>query len=206
MTERPAGLWRLSLRELLVVVVLLAVVCVALKSATPLLADLCTTAVLLVMATMTILALIGRGRWQAFAIGFVIWGLLFWVASWQAVRGPGNLLPTDAFADWAHQRVAVPYDFDPETGTILGPTAGRDNREGPTAEVELSTSFPSMPFSSPFSPEILREVELPGEVEFASILDVGWTLALAYLGGRFAVWVYQRRVSQQGINSEGQPL
>ncbi|WP_425396188.1 hypothetical protein [Aeoliella sp.] len=197
MTESPNKWWRISLRELLIGVALLAIACTLLKFASPLLAGIVTSISALVAAVMVVFAVLDRGRWQAFAIGFITWCSIYGLLSSQT----SSQLPTHSITNWAHRQVAVLHDYDFQAGEILGPYVGQLGEEATSesdAAANVQQAFPSGLSTEADSVVLMSsKVPVPRYDEFAIVFEALWMLFFAYLGGKFAVWVYLRRMARE---------
>lgn len=212
MTETSPGSRRPSLRQLLVFIVLLAVAWAALKFASPLLAGMVTTVALLVCGVMAVYAFVDRGRRQAFAIGFTVVAVGFTYAV-HTYDDENNLraLPTTQLLQWLHGQMAAEWMVDPSTGERVRrrhppePEAASIYYGGSSPPLPdfMSDSSTTSPYTRPFGARQGNVVAryFPGIQEFVAVGNSLWALLLAYLGGKFAVWVYARRIERESGSS-----
>lgn len=210
-----------SLRELLGVIAFLAVACAAMVHPTELWVTVLATFVMIVGAIAIILAAILRGRTQAFAIGFAA-VLACYLLGVQNTRPPyivstlgttrfvdsQGRLPTSILLANLWWRMRTPYYFDGENRPI-------EPYDGTLEEVESrragrftagSAIKPPSSFGQPGGPTVYNVSLFP---ILQTVLNVGhllFALAFGYLGGKFAVWVYLRRVSREDNSIEATQL
>ena len=186
-------MWRLSLREMLVLVAIVALAIVSLAYAS-LWWRLGVVSLILVLFTVTAIeAFVDRGSRQAFAIGMLVTlviyaGLIAYGRRDSSVEGDFSLygqMPTSRLLRLGHQGIATQRyvnartgeelpDFDPQTDR-----AAQGGRRFSRGEI------------------IAQRVDTPPANEFMKIGHCWWGLLLGYLGGMFAAYVYLRRVKEQ---------
>lgn len=182
-----ATLFRLSLRELFVLVACVALAVVSLKYASDMWMAAVAALTMISCFAALIVAVVDRGPRQAFAIGFslvaigytglLISGLQKDVEyNFASGRLPTTLLLRRAYANlrapkWTdpNTREPMPNDEALAQRNLVGATSGGPAGNGPYL------------------------VNYPKEAVFMPIGHCWWTLALAYAGGRFAGHVYLRR-------------
>lgn len=185
--------WRLSLRQLLLFVALLAVACSALQFANEWwkLGLFCFTT-LFFMAT-AVEAIVSRGVRQSFAIGFVICGGIYLVLI--ALLGRGELyqfesgqLPTAQLLRELHTLISGTVYVSAETGERIAESQLTEGQAKLTRNVQTFGSAST--FQQPVWTPLYR-------LEPATFLFVGqclWTLLIACLGGLYGRYAYLRRV------------
>jgi hypothetical protein len=170
---------RISLRELLLLVTLVALAIASLKYASELWLAIVAGLAMIAFFVTGIVAVVDRGPRQAFAIGFALtmiaYGLM--LTSGQNTQGPrGNVsskniefhpwkgrLPTTRLLRYAHMVVNEPQQ-----------------------ETWGGGGFPMR----------TTMVEHPRREVFMPVGHCWWALLLGYLGGRFALFVYVRRMRE----------
>jgi hypothetical protein len=192
-------MWRLSLRELLALVALVALAIVSLKYASSAWQIGLTSIVLIVFVGAAILAFVDRKSSQAFAIGMVLtmtiyasliaWGRLSSSNSSNREYTTSGRLPTTRILRMLHEGFARQYWVDPQTGDEIPGFA--PNQDAPSVERRRA--------SSRQTPATIaaRRAEAPSTDAFLRIGHCWWSLLLGYAGGRFARFVYLRRTREQ---------
>ena len=212
MTESPHRSRRPSLRQLLVVVVLLAAAWAALKFASPLLAGVVTAVALLVCGVMAVYAFVERGRRQAFAIGFTVIAAGFtYVQNAYDDGSRYGVMPTEQLLTLLHRQMATKWMYDLSTGERVrrmqpsdaSPGSSYDGDSALPAPTFMTPTSPISPVTLPFGnpPGTLAAGAYPSIMDFIAVGNSLWTLLLAYLGGKFAVWVYARRIERESGSS-----
>jgi hypothetical protein len=200
--------FRISLRELLVLVALLAVAFVLLKFASPLTAVIVASIAMIVCGAMAVMAFVERGSRQAFAIGFTVIAVAFFYSlNSQGIGNPYNVFPAERALTFLHRHLATRWIHDSITGERLRPVL-------PT-ELEAGSSQPSraelmdnpdlfVSRSAPFGAQSPPTNVLyhPSIRHFISVGNSLLTLLFAYLGGKLAVWIYHRRVARECDNAK----
>lgn len=161
----------LSLRELLALVAFVAVACAALKFASYIWLTLVASVAFVCFSVAIILAIFQRGPQQAFAIGFAVMGigylvLVFYV--WEQKEG-------SQYVRW--------YDGALGTTELLELLYGVIAVERPARNVGGLSAGPVM-------------IPHPEHQTYLRVGQTLWSLTLAYLGGRFARFVWQRRAEE----------
>ena len=175
---------RLSLREMFMLVALVAVAIVSLSYANEIWHIVVALLALLVFIGAMISAVIDRGSRQAFAIGMLLammtYGVVFSVGlfRYNLVSGPlrgGGSLPTTRLLVHMYAGLQETRWFDPTTGEEV---RGFDPAQQTMARP-------------------LRNEQVPSERTFMAVGHAWWALFIGYLGGRFARFVYARRSTQE---------
>jgi hypothetical protein len=188
--------FRVSLRELFVLVAAISLAIVSLKYASPIWQGIVG---LIAMFTAIVVVMIGvfdRGPRQAFAIGFaiVIFSYALLVVNGQKIdnlepspnvelntyRGH---LPTSLILDCLYKALEHSTYLDASTGKIipeLGPATVHINSFGQATAAGRA----------------VISQELPPSGNFMPVGHIWWALLLGYIGARFARFVYVRRTVQ----------
>jgi len=188
--KRPS-LFRLSLRELLAIVVFFGVACIALKFANEVWLSVIAFATLLIFLAAVITAIIDRGNRQAFAIGVVICC---------SVYGAMVMLSRSD----SRYREFDPYDGNLPTTKVLLPLFKAIVWNRPTQDTGgmVSAGMSSAGVSSMmmmgngFGTNLVAPQEVPDRYTFMTIAHLLWALLLGAVGGHFARFVYSRRVAE----------
>lgn len=177
-----ATMFRLSLRELLMLVALVASATASLKYASQLWLALVAGVTTVAFCAALIVAAVDRGQRQAFAMGFALTMIAY----------GATLMTGDRTVGFGGNMHSKNIEFDPWEGRL--PTtrllryvhiAVNENRQ--------------VPMSQPFGGATTRLVEIPPREVFMPIGHCWWALLLAYVGGRFAATVYMRRTREQQL-------
>ncbi len=196
-------MFRISLRELFVVVAVRAVALVSLIYASDMWLTITLSVASLTLLVVAIVSAVDRGPRQAFALGFVAtmltYGLFLFIEPQVADQGEFDLwsghLPTTKLLRYAHLVVQDVHCYDSSTGKEL---------------VGFDPANPSIPISDGFSsggsfgggfgnggapakPRAMQFVS-PAQDAFARIGHLWWALLLGYVGGRIGRFVYTPRV------------
>jgi hypothetical protein len=177
-----AALFRLSLRELLVLIAVTALAIVSLRYASAWWEALMFVVTLMLFVAMVIVALVGSGAVQAFAIGMTVAMSAYIVA-------------------WYHRPPDDPRHLGMLTNHLLVRlqtmihSATRDVRYVDSNGREIVDFDPSRRgFGQPGAPrQGVYTQRLPQLRYFLPIGHCWWVLLLGYIGGRFARVVYLRR-------------
>lgn len=178
-------LFRLSLRELLVLIALAATAIVSLQFASAGWVTVVAGIILAAFAMAVIVALVDRHARQAFAIGFatsmVVYGVvlagLCFNSAWASLEfnPDAGMLPTTRLLKVAYAAVVKTRWVDFRTGQEV-PDYDQQN-PGPNAQyISLD--------------------ERPVRYTFMLIGHCWWALVLGYLGGWFGRFVYLRRIRE----------
>ena len=178
--------FRLSLREVLLLVSFFAVACVALKYANEWWWLALSSCVLLGFLTAVVAALVDRGSRQAAAIGFAvcvgIYGILFWagptISGTQQSRelDPySGQLPTTRIMQPLFEAIVTHAFYDMNTGQVI---ANYDVRRSE-------------------APGVVGSRESPDRGQFMAISHLLWALLLGYFGAGVASVFYARRNQEQ---------
>lgn len=192
------GLFSLSLRELLALVAFAGLACVSLKFANDWYwVGLSSVAMMSFMAAVVV-ACVGRGEGQAFAIGFLICltlygGFLLFAGRERELNIYAGTMPTtrlmrtvyDAIATKEYLVIGNIFATEAEAAAYLAKFQASlgDGPADPDARA-FALSFASRGVETSTKPDILN---------YTSIAHLWWAMLLSYLGGRFARWVYARR-------------
>jgi hypothetical protein len=176
------ALFRLSLRELLLLIAMVAVAIASMKYASPAWRTCVYTITMAIIMWAAVIAVIDRGPRQAFAIGIVllmvIYGVLF-INGTRLSEGNRELdlqygrLPTSRVVKYLFPPTETVQWYDGRTGQLLANYDPANPPPGPQA----------------FS----RTRRTPDPQTLMAIAHCWWALLLGYLGGRFARVVYLRR-------------
>jgi hypothetical protein len=195
-----AVLFRLSLRELFVLVALVALATVSLKYASEQWLALIAAITMVVCFAALIVAVVDRGSRQAFAIGFSLVAVGYTALligslqkdaeyNFSSGRMPTTLLLRNMYFSLRTPKWTDPNTLEPMSNdealaqrSLLGANSG--GRRGSS----LLGANPGGPRGN--GPYL---VNYPKESAFMPLGQCWWTLALAYVGGRFARHVYVRR-------------
>jgi hypothetical protein len=189
------GMVRLSLRQVLALVALAAVVLVSLKYASDGWLGAVGTLAAVAFCLAAITALVDRGPRQAAAIGFlVVAGLYGYLVMSYAtsVRSEFGLhsgrFPTTLLLRYAYLVVEDGVWMDSETGQEL---PNFDPAKQPQRTKIVGNSV--VPID--------EFVERPPEGTFVRVGHLWWMLLLGYAGGRFATFVYGRRRRDETVRA-----
>lgn len=189
-------LFRLSLREMLVLVTLAALAIVSLKYASDLWLAVIAALTMILCFVALIIAAIDRGGRQAFAIGFSLVAIGYWGIIINGARtGPDNgrialnfssgRLPTTVLLGRLYSAVREAHWFDPNTHEeVFG------YRPDETRSLLPGRGGP------PFAPAPYLS-NVPKQQDFMPIGHCWWAILLGYVGGYFGRFVYLRRVQEQ---------
>jgi hypothetical protein len=177
-----AALFRLSLRELLLLIGIVAAAIASMKYASPAWRTCVYTVAMAIFMWAAVVAVIERGPRQAFAIGMallmVIYGVLFISAP---RRREGNLELDIEYGRLPTSR-AVKHLFPPSE--TIEWTDARTLKELPNYD-------PANP--PPGIQAFSQTRRTPDPPTLMAIAHCWWALLLGYIGGRFARVVYLRR-------------
>lgn len=185
-------LFRLSLRELLVLIALAAMAIVSLQFASATWETVVATIAVVALTIAAIVSLVDRQARQAFAIGFVVSMIVY------ALLLSGGLLASRNGN----------LEFNPDTGRLpttrlLRPVFAAvaqsrwiDFRTGQ----ELLDYDPQNPGPND---QFVSQDERPERAAFMRIGHCWWALVLGYLGGWFARFVYLRRIGAASTLASG---
>ena len=176
-----SGLLRFSIRQLLIWTAVIALGCVALRSASAGWVAAILAIVLLILATATLLAVFRQGADRAQWIGFGVFGWLYWLLlMFGQLDGPGQLDNPFWPRNFATAKLsALLYDrlySEPRTHYGMG---GADSMMGPMS------GMGGMPGSGSVS-----AITGPSRADFINVAHSLWTLLLAACGGWLARWIY----------------
>ena len=191
-------MFRLSLRELLVFVALVACALASLRFASDGWLQIVVGITMLVFFAMLIRAAVDRGPRQVFALGFVLVMASYGIIIMQSPGTGGVLNESREFDPW---RGRLPT-------TRLLRYAKRAFDDSKWIDDITGQEIPDYDPSSAVGPNIplpgfggVHYREVPPREFFFPIGHCWWTLLLGYLGGRFAMFVYARRIDPQAAPS-----
>jgi hypothetical protein len=173
-------MFRLSLRELLTIVAFVAIGIASLKYANDFWLAVVAAVTMLSFFAVTIVAIVDGGPRQAFAIGFALTMLAYGLI----------LLTGRTTLGFGGNSYSKNIEMDPYDGRL--PTT-RMLRYVHIAVTETQEAV----VGSPFSGMAKQVVEKPQREILMPIGHCWWALVLGYAGGRFARWVYGRRIREQ---------
>ncbi len=187
--------WSLSLRGLLLAVALAGLACVSLKFANDWFWIGLSGAAMLLFMAAAVVAFVGRGAGQAFAIGFVLCMGIYCGALFASGPDPyAGALPTtkllrpafEAIVTFEYVVVGSMGIYDPTRrfATQAEAVAYQSANRGTTV---------SMGFSGGGG---VSGMETPTRESFMAVAHVWWAVLFGYLGGRLARLVYLRRVAE----------
>jgi len=194
-------MFRMSLRELLIGVALLAIAIVSLKYASDTGLVIVAAITMLVFFVALIVAVVDRGTRQAFAIGFALimaaYGLVLMTG--QRISGfSGNItskniefdqwegrLPTTRLLRYVHASIDKSQYVDAKTGKEI---AHFSPPWAVTPQTRAGGTFGGKTFSF---------IEIPSRDVFMPIGHCWWALILGYAGSHFAKYVYWRRLRDE---------
>ena len=195
---------RFSLRGLLVTIAFFAVACAALKFANNGWWLAVSSAALLLVMAMTIVAIVDRGAPRAFASGFiacvVIYGLLTYVDG-ERKYGAGahqQPLPTTRQLIWLYGAVKAERYIDDKTRETLSGFV-------PPNDGSVVVLADNMGYYGDYAPtfngqpsRVVHLVVRPDLRTYMSIGHVLWGMVLGLVGGQFALFVYARSEKHMG--------
>jgi hypothetical protein len=216
---------RLSLRELLVFVALVALAIVSLMYASPVWHMIIGVTVVLSAMIALITGLVDRGPRRAFPIGFAVGvlGYLFvLVGAPTFTRGPfspppgttpnselgvyDGSLPTSKLLGYLYAGIKRTKYFDAKTGELIPPSE-RDNLaeigedrfgdEGTGSVMSPSGMFAGATVQWPAGKRPATYQVRPHQEHFMAIGQFWWALLFGYIGGHFAQFIYKRRAAEQ---------
>jgi hypothetical protein len=191
--NRPSA-WRLSLRQLLLFVAILAVASCAMQFANEWwkLGLFCFTTIFFLAAAVE--AILSRGVRQSFAIGFVVCGGIYLVLV--ALLGRGELyqfepgqLPTTQLLRELHSLISGTVYVSGETGERIAESQLTEEQAKLTRKVQ---SFGS---TSTYEQPIWTQAYRLDPGTFLFVGQCLWTLVIACLGGLYGRYAYLRRAA-----------
>jgi hypothetical protein len=178
-----AALFRLSLRELLLLIAMVALAIASMKYASTGWRTCVYTITMAIFMWAAVVAVIDRGPRQAFAIGMVILMVIYGVLLISAPRrSAGNNIELDLERGRLPTSRAVKYLFPP-TETV----EWVNRRNGQV----LPNYDPTNP--PPGIQTFTQTRRAPDPATLMAVAHCWWALLLGYIGGRFARVVYLRR-------------
>jgi hypothetical protein len=197
---RSARIFRLSLREVLVLVALVALAIASLKFSNETFLALVAAVTMSALIAALIIAVVDRGPRQAFAIGvaltMIAYGLIL-VTGQRTSGNSGNVysrniefdhmagrLPTTRLLRYVHKAVQRSEWIDPNTKKVI-PNYDPNN-----------PGIPRMGGGGFFPGGGAWHREIPPREIFMPIGHCWWALILGYCGGLFGQFVYARRMRE----------
>jgi hypothetical protein len=192
-------LFRLSLREMLALVALVALAIASLKYANDVWVAIVAAVVMIALFSALIVAVMDRGPRQAFAMGaaltMVAYGMVLSTGHRTREGYSRNIefdqwegrLPTTRLLRYVYKVVDNGYYFDQRTGKVIpnyDPNTPRPNDPG-----FIGGGFAFGPVAS--------RMEIPPREKFMPVGHCWWALILGYAGGQFARFVYWRRLRDE---------
>lgn len=197
---------KFSLREFLAIIAFVAVTCGALRFASTLWAATLLSVVIVLTFVAAIGAAVQRRSPQAWAIGAlvatVIYGVLWMqdlpVVERYDITGErpvvyAGYLPTTMAIGQLWRRVKGNYYVEQATGVVIEPHVGWPDV---TNGKEIGTAAPPG-----WKGGYVVIKTLPAKNDFYAVGHCLWVIALAYLGGKFANWVYDHRMLRAAASS-----
>jgi hypothetical protein len=176
-----AALFRVSLRELLLLIAMVALAIASMKYASPAWRTCVYTITMAIFMWAAVIAVIDRGPRQAFAIGMVLLMVIYGVLVTNGTVRSENVEMDLQYGRLPTSRV-VKYIFPPtETVEWL------DNRTG---QILPNYDPANPPPGIGAFPQTRRKPDPP---ILMAVAHCWWALLLGYIGGRFARVVYLRR-------------
>jgi hypothetical protein len=183
-TTSWAALFRLSLRELLLLIAMVALACASMKYASPAWRTCVYTITMAIFMWAAVVAVIDRGPRQAFAIGMAILMVIYGVLIVNGTSGRsqgGNRemnpasgrLPTSRIVEYLFPITESVQWIDRETDQVL-------------PSYDLTNPPPGIRVYA-------RTKRTPDPTTLMAIAHCWWAILLGYIGGRFARVVYLRR-------------
>jgi hypothetical protein len=193
---------RLSLREMLGLVAVVALAIVSLRQASSTLLVVVEFAAIIVLATAALAVIFDRGPRRAFAGGFLLIAIAYGVlvlsghkgqngntlynaelGNWIGWEDGGPHLPTSKVLQYAYQLVDHSKYFDPMTEKQIPNVSAKDVVTDGTGQTINGQSF--------------YVEESPSTVTFFTIGQYWWGLLFAYVGGRISRFIFERRTREQ---------
>ena len=198
---------RISLRQLLVAVAVVALAIVSLCGANELWLAIVSGVAMVIVFGMLIVAVVDRGPRQVFAIGFVLTVIVYGavIFTGRTTRGSGGSmnsanvemdpyegrLPTTRLLRYVFLSIEHGTYYDFNTGKELPNHDPSKNATGGSVGGGFGGGVPTVSYR-----------ENPQRDVFMPIGHCWWALLLGYAGGLFAEYVYARRASEQTSNQE----
>lgn len=193
-------MFRVSLRELLLLVAAVAVAIVSLKYASETWVAIVAGLAMLAFFVAIIVAAVDRGRRQAFALGFALvviaYGLIVlnMPVTYRVNNQPAGTmeldqwegrLPTTRLLRYVHVAVDDSEYVDDATGKVL-------------SNYDATTDGPLRLGGGGFGTPSVSFRERPPREHFMPIGHLWWAMLFGYVGGRFARFLYLRRTKRNG--------
>jgi hypothetical protein len=197
-------MFRLSIREMLLLVAAIALAIVSLRTALPFWQGIVGLVVMLVAVFQLAAVIFDRGAGQAFAIGFMVVFIGYAALVWHGEKeqsGPpvgatrnvelvisnNAMLPTSVLLQWL-------FDFV-ERGVYVYDDNGKEVAHSDEANVIQAVS--SVNTSMTLNGRSVTFQYFPPVDNFMRTGHYWWALLLGYIGGRFAQYIYERRTRKQ---------
>jgi hypothetical protein len=194
-------MFRLSLRELFILVASIALAIVSLRNALPLWQGIVGLLIVLVVVYQLMAAIFDRGAGRAFAIGFMVVFIVYAGLVWNGEKEPVGgstrnvelvpseraMLPTSVLLQWL-------FDFV-EHGVYVYDDTGKEVAH--SDETNVIHAISSVSESMTLNGRTVTFQTLPPIENFMRIGHYWWAILFAYIGGRFAQFLYERRIREQ---------
>jgi hypothetical protein len=194
-------MFRLSLRELLIFVAVIALAIISLRTALPFWQGIVGLVVMLVAVFQLAAVIFERGAGQAFAIGFMVvfigYAALVWHGEKEPVGPVGGgsrnvelivsektMLPTSVLLQWLLEFVEHGVYVYDDNGTQVP----HSDEAKVTQSANGAMNLNGRPVTWQFTPQVDN---------FKRTGHYWWALLLAYIGGRFSQFIYERRIRKQ---------
>jgi hypothetical protein len=192
-------MFRISLRELLLLTALAAVCLISLKFASAGWMTWVRTGAILILISAIVVAVGDRGPRQKFALAFaiVVAGYHFAImaepgtetnSGSPALQGAAGPLPTSQLLESLYQAIAVTDWYDPFTGQVIGPYDPRQPNPPSIGPPPGGGGF-----VAGIGPQLRTR---PNQYPFMRIGHIWWALLFGYVGGRVAQLIDSRRREQ----------
>jgi hypothetical protein len=204
-------MFRVSLRELFALVTCCALALVSLKYASEAWLAFALGVAMLAFFAAIVLAAIDRGPRQAFGVAFILIVIAYGFLVFETPRYPGNAgigtgefnlwqghLPTTYLLRFVYTAVEDRRWFDSTTGKEINnfdpanPSIPIDNSVG-----DFGGGGGGFSGGGGVAPSTASLRVFPSQQHFALIGHLWWALLFGYIGGRFARYVYARRIKDQ---------
>jgi hypothetical protein len=195
-------MFRLSLRELMVIVACVALAIVSLKYASDGWLAVIAGVTMAALFVAIIVAAVDRGPRQAFAIGFALTMSVYWMIVLNGATSTSGFpsrnlefdqwagkLPTTRLLRYVHRVLEHGGYYDSSTGKEI-------SDYDPAKDLNRTTGGGGFAGASGGGGRVSYRERPPREF-FMPIGHCWWGLLLAYCGGHFARYVYGRRVMEQ---------
>jgi hypothetical protein len=190
---------QISLRQLLILVAVIAFAIVSVKYASPIWQGIIGLLVMIAVISATLIAIFDRGPRQVFAIGFALVAISYWLlvlGGGKIDYGPGDRrnrefdiwngrLPTTIMLRPLYERTVSTRWFNSHT-----------NQEVSSDVVAKVSAALAANSTGPAPPLPFRDVQFPSSDAFSLIGHLWWTMLLGFFGGHVARFAYVRRTKE----------